>query len=240
MFWNNKWLACILIMTSQLCGEIRQTHNILDLQQYKHDQRVLFIFDLDETLIKIEGNVGGDKWISYLLQHYEERRHDLLKLYDCLQNHVPITLVEESIPAFISDLRLRHVVIAITSRGQRISERTLAVLGDLDVSFSPFDLEALHMRAGVMFTDGGDKGEALDSFLQTISSSRPSMVVMVDDKIKYLHQVERTAQQWGIPFVGFHYTRCALHPFSMEEAHKELLMYDDCTPLACRNSFLKR
>jgi hypothetical protein len=94
-------------------------------------------------------------------------------------------------------------------------EHTLAQLQRMDIDFSrsalhdhPVDLtmrDTAHHRHGIIFSGQNDKGELLVKFFQTIDY-HPKKVIFIDDKLKYVEQVQRAMAAAEIPFIGIRYS----------------------------------
>lgn len=72
-------------------------------------------------------------------------------------------------------------------------------------------------KSGVLFTAWHSKGDVLKEFLHTIDW-RPTKIILIDDRMKYLESVESTLNQMGIDFIGFHYTAAEKLPTKLDEA----------------------
>jgi len=72
-------------------------------------------------------------------------------------------------------------------------------------------------KSGVLFTAWHSKGDVLREFLRTIDW-RPTKIILIDDRMKYLESVETTLNQMGIDFIGFHYTAAEKVPTKLDEA----------------------
>ena len=106
--------------------------------------------------------------------------------FECLKTSVK--LVEKETDTIIKDLQSNgYSVLAVTSRGNEVSDATLKQLKSLGLSFSvsapqgnrplAFDMEKSNgtssfiiYREGVLFTSGGNKGQLLFELLNQIKT----------------------------------------------------------------------
>ncbi|KKK55230.1 hypothetical protein LCGC14_3076640, partial [marine sediment metagenome] len=59
-------------------------------------------------------------------------------------------------------------------------------------------------KKGILFAKGIEKGRVLDQFLKKINF-KPKSVIFIDDKLKYLDEVEKFCKKLKIKFLGLRY-----------------------------------
>jgi hypothetical protein len=77
---------------------------------------------------------------------------------------------------------------------------------------------------GMLFADGGDKGEVLKAFLSKFPQYKFKKIIFVDDKLKHLKSVEKTSAAVGAEFIGieYAYSKTKKHPpLNLERAKRQ-------------------
>lgn len=178
---------------------------------YGPDQ-VLVVFDIDNTLLAMEQDLGSDQWYYW--------QKDLLKEDPCSGNLVRDRFKAQGALYFASGMRptqanaaeqVRRLqdaglsVIAVTSRGSDYRLQTFRELRRNGISFWPGALppkrgypelflpagaerETLY-EEGVYFTSGQHKGDMLKALLAKTGTAAPAVIVMADDKAENLEAV---------------------------------------------------
>jgi len=188
----------------------------------------LFLFDIDDTLIRGE-NEATDQWFrsqwTELAQRglsAEEIKTILLPLYDTAQEKTAVKPVDEHLYQLLDHLDQKHVQrIVVTTRGRaRTVTSTKRQFADLSLSFVQtkpgFDTEYTFPETGtcacytdgILFADGLNKGVVLQLLFDRIGYA-PTHIYFIDDSLKNVKDVELFAQQKGILFDGFYFTRVA-------------------------------
>ncbi|OGT42252.1 MAG: hypothetical protein A3F42_05190 [Gammaproteobacteria bacterium RIFCSPHIGHO2_12_FULL_37_34] len=201
------------------------------------------IFDLDNTLVESTQEMGGDQWFVSLSQYAAKMVVDsaeaaslVLSIYHEVQFHIDLRAVQKEAIRIIQILQdLSIPVLALTTRGSKISEPTLSQLNKIGIHFSKQwsdDFIALPrherysptFREGIIFCDGADKGKCLNEFFN-YKQFYPEHVVMVDDKAKYLVSVGKVVTQYGAQFIGLRYGYLdeKIKTFNLEQSMQELI-----------------
>ena len=205
-----------------LFGEIREIRTISEIENHL-DQETFFLFDIDNTIMEPAQTLGTDQWFHYRIKlyldrgfSYQEGHDSALAEWMAVQNLTHVKLVEKQTKAWIEKLQNEgNGVIGLTSRGLGLATRTIEQLHSLGVDLSlasPVEGEKLFFnergilfRKGIVFTAGTNKGQAFLLFIGEMEQL-PKRVVYIDDKGKYLKEVEEICEGLNIPFVGLRYS----------------------------------
>lgn len=222
-------LLLFLLVSLQLplCPLIIETSSIATIQDHiGHDEKnTLVIFDLDNTCFESahKHGIGGDQWFTALMAHgktaglpEQEAFEKTLHLWRELQPIIPVKPVEDHVVTLIHSLQQKNIsIIALTTRSPFIAKTTMHHLTSIGITFSKshpvtrqlnFDylpITALY-EEGILFCGDNKKGTVLKILLDAMPQ-KPTKIVFIDDKKKYLECVEKTTQELGIPFVGLRY-----------------------------------
>jgi len=205
-------------MDSQVLSEkIKEYSSLLPLIE---EQDALFVFDLDNTLIRPVNSLGSVEWFfSYIeraLAKAEDREKCLrrcVSLWKALQSLIPVQLLEKEAAQIIKTLQKKAPVIALTAREPDFKHVTQQQLCSVDIDFKisapapgEFHLSKIPIAEycdGVLFAGGYHKGEVLLSFLEQIEY-KPKRIVFSDDNS---YEVKRVAivEKEGIDYIGIRY-----------------------------------
>ncbi len=224
-----------------LSADIKEIKSIKDVLSYGDGYATLFVFDIDNTILQCSNSKGTDQCfsaaVSYLQQKYNidslTAVQVVLPMYRKVVLNSGARLVEEVVPSVIRELQEKgHNVIALTARSGPLVEHSCQQLLSLDIKMSfigkTFEVYLKHGKArflfGSMFCGDNNKGDALACFLNNMNM-KPIKIVFIDDKRKYLEQVEAVAQSMGIEFTGLRYGYCdeQVKSFALDDADKKLL-----------------
>lgn len=185
----------------------------------------LVIFDLDNTLVCTPTSYASPSWFHSLIESYQrsgspeaEARLKAINEWEAAQMDIDLSLVDQRSLTVLNTLKNNGVpTIALTSRGHRIAERTVQQLTQVGINvahLSPWGPTTLLMESfiyhhGILFCDGGHKGKALKSLFKKFHYY-PSRVVFVNDKKRQLTVIDHMLHEFGIDFVGVHYTKLSL------------------------------
>lgn len=191
------------------------------------DEKTLVVYDLDNTVYRPVQLIGRDEWFEAHLKREQLGTRDFkqalattLEVYDKVHEISQVIPVEENLADIISIMQAKNDVIALTARGGNLATATIRQLNSINVDFNKgkfkdqnFDLlpqQSLASRkalsnSGIVFCNGGDKGEYLKDYLDKIGY-RPQRIVCVEDKEINLDKIKKMTDSLGIDFIGLHYT----------------------------------
>jgi len=199
-------------------------HHVYDTH---HHKEILVVFDIDNTIGHVKDGFGGDEWFTAMVKEQLAQGNaihaadgEILPIYLSIQKSIwldPVQPETQKMIRFLQDVGI--AVIALTSRSLIIKERTFEQLAHMNIDFSlntlyktQFDLTmyneahlAAHYENGIIFSSQNDKGELLVHFFSAIDY-HPKKVIFVDDKLKYVEQVERAMNNVNIPYIGIRYS----------------------------------
>ena len=223
-----KFFLLILLIHHVALSYIVQSDNLATLLNFiprSADRNgILVIFDIDNTLTKTKQDLGSDQWFFYQVEQFVQAglsRADavntVLPLYNILQMHIPLKLIEAETPTLIIRLKQLGIhIIALTSRGFELINRTVEQLNNLGVNFADssffegFANAQYRGKDGIIFCHGHAKDIGL---LEAFKRSHyfPFLVIYVDDKENYLFCVGDMLYSNKINFYGIRYSRLDAH-----------------------------
>ncbi len=232
--------ALLCISMVQLHAFIVETDKLADIREYI-EKDTLVLFDIDNALAHPVGLIGSDEWFCHMIKEEQSQGKDfvqalnvVLPIYYEVQLQIPLQLIEQSAPRFLSDLQKEgYDIMALTARSLPLVNRTISQLSAIDIDFSHNHIGPVYAirqapyiymyKRGILFSGDNNKGDALIDFLD-FCQIVPSKVVFVDDKLKNLHAVEDAVEKRGIEFVGIRYSKLDdyVAAFDMHKAAKEL------------------
>jgi hypothetical protein len=222
-------VACAL-QTLSLPAQILESFTLHDVLDHLEDQ-TLVVLDIDNTLIEPKQQVGSDQWFCYMLKYHRsqglndvEALKEVLPLWTKIQLKTEVRTCEPATAFVVRKLQEKNVpVIGLTSRSVALAFRTIDQLDSVGVhlkrsaphaqdfrlstEFAAHEDPAYYIE-GILFCSGGHKGDLLLDFLEH-ADYNPSKIIFVNDKEKYLVDVEETMEkQVRISYVGLRYGAC--------------------------------
>ncbi len=213
-----KWMLPIIAVATALFGDIYEVCSIKLMDKFR-EEGVLFIYDIDNTLITLDQMLGTDQWFLSRLDQLKKEMKDPQKAlnkalteWTAVQCISKVREVEEGSSAMIKSQQEDGVMcMALTTRGLAISDRTVDQIHFIGVDFTvtaPFKgnlvfhtTDTIIYKDGILFNSATHKGDALVEFFRQIDFI-PKKVVFINDKHKHLASVEEGCNRLGIPFVG--------------------------------------
>lgn len=197
-----------------------------------HDENTLFVFDVDDTLIRpVDAAIDNPylNFFDWFKKFYPNLTpDDLSDFKKAFYIDSKRDLIEPSIVNILNKLLVSAKVVTLTAmlsgsiygidRLEDWRYNNLKKLG-VNLSFECIDQELYDspdywpfssirspiFYKGIIVTGGTlDKGEILFKALESIDLS-PSRIVFVDDRRECLDSVKEACEEKDIPFVGFHY-----------------------------------
>jgi phosphoglycolate phosphatase-like HAD superfamily hydrolase len=232
----------LLLLFSWISAQIIESDKIAVIKEHiSHEKDTLVIFDIDNTLAAPKGALGSDEWFNYLIKEKIKEGFSLidslhlqLPTYFYAQFNVPMVLMEEGIPAFLAELKLKGVeYMSLTTRSLYLANRTVDQLHNIGISFSlaekikdfPLSLPVPSIfKNGILFSGSNGKGDALICFFDSVNY-HPKKVIFIDDKHENLLSVERALLKRQVEFIGIRYSGAdeKVKNFNPEQAERQLL-----------------
>src|ERR1700722_3669398 len=117
---HREFFLILLLFSPLLHAKILEISQIAEIHPYL-DQKVLLLFDVDDTLITNPFSLGQPAWRNWAKPKLKKQQpgfavFDALTLY--IAKKAPYKLVEEALPKLIADLQAQGVaVFGFTARG---------------------------------------------------------------------------------------------------------------------------
>ncbi len=182
----------------------------------------LFVFDLDETVMKPAGYIGSDPWYKKYFQTLRARTdasvpdqaiHEIvMRIWNQVQQTIPMQLMDASALEWIEARKQAGVtVIALTARRPEIAAVTLKQLKTLGVVFSgadqkPTDGFSYHMEEGVIFaSEHQSKGTILVEYLNKTRDRNFGRVIFVDNFSANLRSVHEEVSKLAVELELYDY-----------------------------------
>ncbi|MCF6776310.1 DUF2608 domain-containing protein [Thiotrichales bacterium 19X7-9] len=119
----------------------------IELANNYGSSHVLIVYDIDNTLLALNQNLGSDQWFSWQEHLLKNKPHakalvannfqGLLKAQGLLFELSDMHLTEKDIPSIIQHLKTQgYPMVVITSRGHDFDHTTLKALNNNDLNFS--------------------------------------------------------------------------------------------------------
>lgn len=207
--------------------------NIINEKDARYQpENVLLIFDIDNTLLTSQVEVGSDIWYQWQtnkLPLKPDAEQKVSCLYEdtiaLLYNVGTMTLTEPGLDAQVKTWQQKHSVFALTSRAPDTRYATERELKKNGINFSVSPLKPLNETAtplyegrlkrsyiygnGIMLSSGQDKGEILDYLLDK-TQRKFDAIVFVDDGIANINAMKKmlaSDKYKNIDSVLVHYTK---------------------------------
>jgi hypothetical protein len=237
-----------LFLTTFCLAQIIETKELKKIMEHLENEHDIVVFDLDNTLVELTHERGGDQWFSAMIALAVENGFEqvaaskkILPLYFSLQQGRDLQLTEPDAHELVSQLQKsgRHV-IALTSRSLPLKDRTVQQLTRLNILFSKLHhpdevavqgLESAQYAHGILFCGWNNKGEVLTRFFDQLSY-KPRKMIFVDDKHKYVKAVQDHAEKKAIGFLGIRYGGCdeKVQQFQLSDEDKKWLLQQLMVP----------
>jgi hypothetical protein len=206
------------------------TDEALQLADQLGPQHVLVVYDIDNTLLAMEQELGSDQWYYWQKALAEEDPCSPLLVGDRFKAQGALYFASAMRPTqadvALQVKRLQEAgltVVAVTSRGPEFSLQTFRELRRNGISFWPSALPPARgfpeafiaeggmlptvYQDGVFLTAGQDKGVMLKALLDKAGVTSPAVIVMADDKAENLQAVMETFQGSGTSVHAWRYSR---------------------------------
>ncbi|MBD3232054.1 DUF2608 domain-containing protein [Candidatus Dependentiae bacterium] len=229
------YLSLFICITkfSMIKTKIIEIKNISEVLKYINDENVsktLILFDIDNTLTEPENDFGGDIWFTAKVK-YEINQglseikavRKVLTSYNTIQKNIKIKPVEVNTVETIHKIQKQNIItLALTSRSEIVLEYAYNQLKSINILFDSkiFDQDKISLKnqkfpafyyKGLIGCDRNSKGKCLKEFMQMAQKEQPKLknikkIIFIDDKEKYLKEVENEFKKDDITFLGLRYS----------------------------------
>jgi len=214
---------------------LSRVEKIIDQEQPASSDKVLVIFDIDDTLLKSDNFFGGDTWYNWqrgktlsgvdgkpITISEEDKISCLFSKLGTLYELGGYHTTETGAVDLVAKLQSRFDMIALTSRSPDYrggTERELKRAGynfldahllDKSKALAYLFNDGKHTRAvsyqnGIVMSTGLNKGEVLDDLLKRIDRTY-SAIYFVDDSRKNIDDMDQKWAKSSTNMTVFHYT----------------------------------
>lgn len=221
---------------------LHSTPNIADIyNRLEKDAKNLIIFDIDDVLAHATQHLGRDKWFYDHAVHTGDFK-GTLELYKQVQKITSFDLIDQRTPKLFTRWREEFgdnlTIIALTARDIDLADATVKRLAELGIIFDQNFLEdgelmlsgdsskplSIKIQQGIIFCDGGHKGECLELAFAANRISPETIfqkAIFIDDKEENVHKVVTALKKYHFEdhnIHGIHYTLASHHHHSVQEA----------------------
>lgn len=231
----------VSILITSLFGEILELQHMRDMEKFVKGKKTLVVFDLDNTVIEPKGDntPGSDQWFTARVQREFKKSKNIVDAIDVVlpayykaHETLEVKPVESDTCQIIEKLQNKKIpVMALTARRGPMEPITFRQLKSIDLDFKSTALTkkkqeitdccfSAEFKNGILFGGNNDKGKLLLSYLEKVKNFKPSRIVMIDDKGKYLDMAESALKGTGIDFIGLRYG-------FLDEKVKSFVLQDD-------------
>lgn len=211
----------LLMLQASLTSVVRECSSLQEVCS-EVGPETIFLFDLDNTLMRPCQMLGSDEWFQYYFSSTRQQMKDqeaaMQRAIELLHAVYAVTCVkpiEQCTAEVISSLQKQGVpMIGVTSRSPSVASITIRQLASIGIDFTltapskaSFPLigcyDSLFFK-GILLTSGKSKKNSLTAFFQQISW-KPKRIICVDDKATHLHEMQAFEDE-GIRFLGLRYS----------------------------------
>lgn len=195
----------------EIQSAIYTVYSMADLEKYVTEPGTLVLFDLQDTLIRSE----------YLHAAPEKKEviKEVLLPYVPYERHLKWLLskqIEKESTDIIHMLKKRGMIVGILTKNSHLDcAHTWYQLAYMNIdlsdelrkfpkTFCDGSQSKVIIDNGVISAGLNGKGEALALFLDALQYT-PKNLVFIDDKLKFIQDVKKTAEARGINFIGLQY-----------------------------------
>jgi phosphoglycolate phosphatase-like HAD superfamily hydrolase len=204
------------------CAAIHEISSLDEVIRYVN-QDTLVIFDIDNTLLHPNTDLGSDQWLCHKIQEltcngidHQQALQEMLPIYFHINRHIDLVPTEPQAADIVKLIQqTTNMVMCLTARSQPMIQVTHKQLCQNNFNFTfgtseehLFDLEhPCYFSHGVLFCASNDKGVALFALLDRMGIV-PARVVIVDDKMRNIHALVKATDARNIECIGLRYGGC--------------------------------
>jgi hypothetical protein len=202
----------------------------LELAETFGSGNVLVVFDLDNTLLAMEQDLGSDQWWDWQRRLKDEapcapeRVGDPLAVQGALYYASAMRLTQANAPDLVRRLHQAGLnTLVLSSRGPayrlqtfrelrrhglRFGQHSIGPPGGYPDEFVPAGgTRPARFEDGVFLTAGQHKGDMLRALLELTATPDPAVIVMADDKTENLQAVLDTYAESAVTVRAYRYGR---------------------------------
>jgi hypothetical protein len=222
------FVTVLMGMASSLQGKVVEASCFKEISKHVSKDTVVLL-DIDDTLLIPCQMLGIDDWFNLRWKKHqaaglnsEAALEKALAEWESVRHITQMKTVEKDTDAVVQELQKNgHLVMGLTTQGLALATRTVQQLtqNKIDLSVTAPTKEDCYVnlsgksvlfRKGVLFTSASHKGEAFFKFCDSVGL-KPKKVVFINDKATHLVEIEKTAEERGVEFVGLRYAYADKH-----------------------------
>lgn len=219
----------VATLTSEADGFDPFVTDVLHWSERVGPDRVLAVFDIDNTLLAMEQGLGSDQWYEWQKQRFAEDRCDPRVVSDRLAVQGALYFASAMRPTHAAGASAVRTLqdqgipaIALTSRGVDYRLQTFRELrrngfdfrrtaigppAGWNEDFVPDNgIRPARYEDGVFLTAGQHKGAMLEALLQRTGHPVPAVILVLDDKQYNLDAVLETFDRPGVAVRAWRFT----------------------------------
>jgi hypothetical protein len=217
-----RLICALFVLMTTLNGKIVEFASFQDISSHLTPD-TLIVLDIDDTLLIPKQMLGCDEWFCYRLNQRTKEGlkpsaalEKTLAEWEGVRHLTEMEIVEPSSESVIDSLQKQgYCVIGLTTQGLALATRTVQQLKGQGIDLSKtapkdsvyFSLNehGILFRDGILFTSGMPKGKALFQLCESIGKEM-KRIVFVNDKATHIQDIEVTALDRSVEFVGLRYS----------------------------------
>ena len=202
---------------------IIESNAIEAVLEHAKSNNTLVIFDIDNTLIHTNQELGSDAWAFWFVKQKlkeglrpSQALECMFDLFRHIHSHIDVYPVEEKTVGTVKRLRdLEIPTFCLTGRQASMIDVTQEQLNNNGFIFNcPQDLSktmTLKMKYPVEMANGiicggmNNKGDVLIQLFQYLNYKMPECIVFVDDRVACVESMSKNCSKNGINFTGLRY-----------------------------------
>lgn len=249
--WHNLgyMFAAVALLFMQGCHVIKPSSVHTEIVELKFDsfdqaspllqaqklKNAIYVFDIDNTLLKSDSLIGSEKWVDWYLRNRSKLSPCIFDVVNISYEMGSMSRTDPYTKAFFNFSATDNVII-LTARDNKQRSVTLRELqrNDLDANINPpstsswFTTISTSKREhfviyadGLMMASGGNKGTALKRYLDSLNHKFDTVVV-IDDKGENLENVKVEMEGAVDRLILMHYLAQKTDESSLTEREAEL------------------
>jgi|GEM_PF-1183643 len=229
-----EFLAVDVVDKTPLIKQRYTTSNLADIKpkakklaaKNESEEQVLVIFDIDNTILAMENELGSDQWYGWQKEldvDDSNKIHDLLAAQRALFFIQSMRPTELGVQTLINELNAsQYQTLSITARGHQSRVSTYRELDSHNIVFNNklfddsarFEFNPINIDESrkvvydnhVTYSSGQNKGKILAELLERSRYKKIKSIIFVDDKEYNLTDVEKTFSNLSYDLITFKYT----------------------------------
>lgn len=212
----------LFLCSFSLFSETIETKNFREILNHTTPD-TLILLDIDDTLLIPKQMLGCDEWFMYRVRQLKEEGlssqdalEKALAQWEAIRHLTQMEIVEPGSEEIVATLQnTGHTVMGLTTQGLALATRTVQQLDEQNIDLSitspmkqdhffTINNHGVLYRHGILFTSGRPKGEALFKLCDDLGFT-PKRILFINDKATHLADIEKTANERGVEFIGLRY-----------------------------------